>query len=120
MTDLAGFPVTHKWPAQHPEIPTGYNSTGVHAATSSAPIPASHRRDVWLGWRTFGADSFPRTEVKHLDPIRIFRAAFTSRSCESPHSLHTHDLTISPFTPRGPLSEPHEEQTTLVFLSLTT
>jgi hypothetical protein len=67
-----------------------------------------------------GVDSFPHTEVKHLDPIRIFRAAFTSRSCESPHSLQIHDLTINPFTPRGPLSAPQEEQVTLVYLSLTT
>src|ERR1700686_3225178 len=60
-----------------------------------------------------------RTEVRHLDPIRIFRAAFTSRSCDSPQSLHTHDLTINPLSPRGPLSAPQVEQVTLVFLSLT-
>ena len=66
--------------------------TDVHAATSSAPVPASHRRDVWLGWRTLGEDSFPRTEARHLSPARMLRAAFTSRSCESPHSLHIHCL----------------------------
>src|SRR5476649_761367 len=61
-----------------------------------------------------------RREVRHLDPIRIFRAALTSRSRDSPQSLHTQDLTINPLTPRGPLTAPQAEQVTLVFLSLTT
>src|ERR1700683_1633610 len=59
-------------------------------------------------------------EVRHLDPIRILRVAFTSRSCDSPQSLHIHDLTINPLTPRGPLRAPQAEQVTLVFLSITT
>jgi uncharacterized membrane protein YgaE (UPF0421/DUF939 family) len=45
---------------------------------------------------------FPRTEVHHLDPITVLRDAFTSRSCNAPQLLHTHDLTINPLTPRGP------------------
>jgi hypothetical protein len=94
---------------------------GAHAATFASSVPASRRRlRSLLGGTGESGDSFPRTEVKHLDPIRIFRAALTSRSCESPHSLHIHDLTINPFTPCGPLAQPHEEQVTLVYFSLTT
>src|ERR1700691_379466 len=56
-------------------------------------------------------------EVRYLDPIRILRAALTSRSCDFPQSRHTHDLTINPLTPRGPLRAPQFEQVTVEYLS---
>ena len=93
---------------------------GAHAAAQADSIPASRTRYARLGGISQDDCSFPRTEVRHLDPIRIFRAAFTSRSCDSPQSLHTHDLTINPLTPRGPVRLPQAEQVTLVLLSLTT
>jgi hypothetical protein len=54
-----------------------------------------------------------------LPAARMFRAAFTSRSCVSPHARHTHVLTPSPFTPAGPVRAPHDEQARLVYCSLT-
>src|SRR4029077_1015933 len=39
--------------------PSMKSSSGVHAVTSSAPIPALHRRDVWLGGRRAGAVTIP-------------------------------------------------------------
>jgi len=94
--------------------------TGAHAAVLAASIPASRTRHALLGGSGEYGCSFPPTEVRHLDPIRIFRAALRSRSCKAPHSLHTQDLTVSPLTPRGPLRAPQAEQVTLVFRSLTT
>src|ERR1700687_45948 len=110
-------------PGKHPrgrETASGTTSPGTHAAALAVSVPASRARDALLGGTSQAEDSFPRTEVRHLDPIRIFRAAFWSRSCDSPQSLHTHDLTINPLTPRGPLSAPQVEQVTLVFRSLMT
>jgi hypothetical protein len=52
--------------------------SGAHAATSSVPFPASHRRDAWLGWRTLGEDSFPRAEEDTSPRSRINRASLTS------------------------------------------
>src|ERR1700736_1290971 len=55
----------------------------------------------------------------HLPTAKMFRAAFTSRSCVSPHARHTHVLTPSPFTPAGPVRAPHDDQVRLVYLSPT-
>jgi hypothetical protein len=41
--------------------------------------------------------------------MRVFTAAFTSRSCVAPHA-HTHDLTDRPAKPEGPDRLPHAEQ----------
>jgi hypothetical protein len=88
---------------------------GAHAAVLAASVPVSQRRlRSLLDGTGESEDSFPLTEVSPPDPIRIFRAALTSRSWDSPQSRHIHDLTINSFTPRGPLSDPHEEQVTLV------
>jgi hypothetical protein len=63
--------------------------------------------------------SFPRTEVRHLDPImRWFRAELTSRSCNTPHCMHSNDLTASCLGPLGPVGKPQLEQSRVVPLSL--
>jgi hypothetical protein len=51
-----------------------------HAAAVSALVPASHRRDAWLGCAPDGDDSFPLTDGGRLPADRMLRAAFTSRS----------------------------------------
>src|ERR1700687_1184181 len=107
-------PTPQRWLNRHLSLAV------THAAALAVSVPASRARDALLGGTSQAEDSFPRTEVRHLDPIRIFRAAFWSRSCDSPQSLHTHDLTINPLTPRGPLRAPQVEQVTLVFRSLMT
>jgi hypothetical protein len=76
---------------------------------------------IWLGGRPAGEGSFPLTEVPHLNPdARIFRAALTSRSCDTPHRTHTHVLTASCLRPLGPVREPQLLHARVVFLSLTT
>src|SRR3984885_12882751 len=95
-------------------------SLGSHAAFLAVSIPASRTRYALLGGISPYDDSFPHMEVRHLDPIRIFRAALTSRSCNAPQLPHTQNLTINPLTPRGPVRAPQAEQVTLVFLSLAT
>jgi hypothetical protein len=73
-----------------------------------------------LGGRSAGDDSFPLTEVPHLDPaLRMFRAALTSRSWHSPQCAHSQRLTASCLRPLGPLEAPQLEQLREVFLSLT-
>src|ERR1700750_3353092 len=73
------------------------------------------------GGRSTDDDSFPLTEVPHLDPaMRMFRAALTSRSCDSPQCAHSQCLTASCLRPLGPLRAPQLEQAREVFLSLTT
>jgi hypothetical protein len=44
--------------------------TGDHAAAVGALIPASHRRDAWLGDATGGGSSFPQTDGEHLFRIK--------------------------------------------------
>src|SRR5437879_12295448 len=66
-----------------------------------------------------GDDSFPRTEVCNLDPARIFRAAFTSRSCSAPQAEQHHRLTASCLGPLGPLRHPQLEQARVVNRSFT-
>src|SRR5579862_306094 len=65
-------------------------------------------------------NSFPLTEVPHLDPnLTMFRAAFTSRSCQSPHSAHCQVLTTSSLGPLGPKGAPQLEHTREVSRSST-
>src|SRR4051794_31911646 len=81
----------------------------------------SRRYEVRLGGHSTGEDSFPLTEVPHLDPaLRMFRAALTSRSCHSPQCAHSQRLTASCLRPLGPLRAPQLEQLREVFRSLTT
>src|ERR1700733_4587256 len=96
------------------------NESGGHAATCKASDPASRRCGIWLGGRCAGEGSFPQTGVPHLNPdASIFRAAFTSRSCDTPHRTHTPVLTTSCLRPLGPVREPQLEQARVVFRSLT-
>jgi hypothetical protein len=98
-----------------------YEQPSAHAAAIRASDPASRRQGVWLGGRSAGNSSFPRTEVRHLDPaIRIFRAAFTSRSCDSPQFTQFHCLTTRCLRPLGPERAPQLEHARVVFRSLTT
>src|SRR2546430_7248377 len=66
-----------------------------------------------------GDDSFPRTEVRNLDPARMLRAAFMSRSCSTPHAEQHHRLTTSCLGPLGPFRHPQLEQARVVNRSLT-
>ena len=75
---------------------------GAHAAAFSALVLASHRLDVWLGGAAVSDDSFPLTDGGDLPADRMFRAALTSRSCVTPHALHTQVLTTSMSKPVGP------------------
>src|SRR5471032_1281457 len=63
--------------------------------------------------------SFPLTDGGHLPADRMFRAAFTSRSCVSPHALHTQLLTTSMSRPVGPVRALQLLHVRVVFLSLT-
>ena len=95
--------------------------TGGHAATCRACDPASRRSDIWLGARSSGEDSFPLTEVPHLDPaMSMFRAELTSRSCDSPQFTQTHCLTARCLRPLGPVRARQLEHARVVFFSLTT
>ena len=76
--------------------------SGAHAAAFSALVLASHRLDVWLGGAAVSDDSFPLTDGGDLPADRMFRAALTSRSCVTPHALHTQVLTTSMSKPVGP------------------
>src|SRR5579863_10703145 len=97
------------------------SASGGHAAAGTASDPASRRWVIWLGGRCAGESSFPLTEVPQLNPdARIFRAEFTSRSCDTPHRTQTHILTTSCLRPLGPVREPQLEHARVVFLSLTT
>ena len=101
-------------------------SVGQCESCSSTPVlvppPWSHfavscEIDISQDGCNRGKGSFPRTEVRHLDPtVRIFRAAFTSRSCDSPQSAHFHCLTARCLGPLGPVSAPQLEHTRVVFL----
>jgi hypothetical protein len=83
--------------------------------------PASRRSDIWLGARSTGEDSFPLTEVPHLDPaMSLFRAELTSRSCDSPQFTQTHCLTARCLRPLGPVRARQLEHARVVFFSLTT
>ena len=94
---------------------------GDHAAAFCTSGRAPRERDIWLGRHAASDGSFPLTEVQHLDPaMRIFRAAFTSRSCDSPQCAHSHRLTASCLGPLGPVRDPQLEQPRVVFRSLTT
>ena len=64
-----------------------------------------------------GECPFPRRDADNSARRRIFLAALTSRSCDSPQSAHIHRLTGKPLTPRGPDKLPHDEQLLLVYLS---
>src|SRR6266850_2470174 len=66
-----------------------------------------------------GDNSFPLTEVRILDPARMFRAAFTSLSCSTPQAEQHHRLTTSCLRPLGPLRHPQLEQARVVNRSLT-
>src|ERR1700685_401535 len=91
--------------------------TGSHAAALSDSIHASRTRSTLLGGISPYDDSSP-LEVRDLDPIRVFRAELTSRSCNSPQLLHTQNLTGNPLIPRGPVKARQGKQVTVVFLSL--
>ena len=99
--------------------PEAIARAGAHAAAFSALIRASHRLDVWLGGATESDDSFPLTDGGHLPADRMFRAALTSRSCVTPHALHTHVLTASMSRPVGPVRALQLLHVRVVFLSLT-
>src|ERR1700728_4159991 len=92
---------------------------GSHAAALADSIPASRTRYTLLGGISPYDSSFP-LEVRDLDPIRVFRAELTSRSCNSPQLLHTQNLTVNPLIPRGPVRARQGKQVTVVFLSLVT
>ena len=92
---------------------------GVHAAAVSALIPASRRRDAWLGGAPDGEDSFPLMDGEHLAANRMFRAALTSLSWVAPHPLHTQALTASMSKPVGPVRALQLLHARVVFLSLT-
>lgn len=49
----------------------------------------------------------------------MFRAAFTSRSCDAPQSGHPQALIPKPAIPFGPPVQPHAEQVREVLRSLT-
>jgi hypothetical protein len=68
---------------------------------------------------TDGIDSFPLTDVGHLHADRMLRAAFTSRSCVSPHALQLQVLTTRLSGPAGPVRDPQPLQARVVFRSLT-
>ena len=93
--------------------------TGAHAAVFSALILASYRWDVWLGGVAENDDSFPRTDGGDLPADSMLRAALTSRSCVTPHALHTHVLTASMSIPAGPVRALQSLHSRVVFLSLT-
>src|ERR1700722_14860259 len=77
--------------------------SGAHAAAFNALFRASHRLDAWLGGASETDDSFPLTDGGNLPADRWFRAEFTSRSCVTPHALHTQVLTTSMSRPVGPV-----------------
>src|SRR5262249_106558 len=94
---------------------------GAHAVAFRALSPALLGQLVLRGESTIGDDSFPQTQVQRLDPaMRIFRAALTSRSCDSPQCAHAHCLTTSCLRPLGPARAPQLEQARVVLRSLTT
>jgi hypothetical protein len=84
-------------------LPQWIVHTGAHAAVFNALFRASHRLDVWLGGASETDDSFPLTDGGDLPADSMFRAELTSRSCVTPHALHTHVLTTSMSIPEGPL-----------------
>src|SRR5229473_2669661 len=94
------------------------NDPGAHATEFSALILASHRRDVWLGGAAENDDSFPRTDGGDLPADSMLRAALTSRSCVTPHALHTHVLTASMSIPAGPVRALQSLHVRVVSLSL--
>jgi hypothetical protein len=59
------------------------------------------------------------TDGGDLPADRMFRAALTSRSCVSPHALHTQVLTTSMSRPAGPVKALQLLHVRVVFLSLT-
>jgi len=97
----------------------GVSSSGAHAAVARDRIRALRGRGARLGAITDDKDSFPLTDVGHLHADRILRAAFTSRSCMSPHALHLHVLTARLSRPEGPVKDPQLLQPRVVLRSLT-
>jgi len=94
-------------------------SRGAHAAAVRDLIGASRGRDARLGAITDGNGSFPPTDVGLLHADKMLRAAFTSRSCMSPHALQLHALTTSLSGPVGPVRDPQPLQARVVLRSLT-
>jgi hypothetical protein len=93
----------------------------VMPSPAEACDPASRRSDIWLGTHSSGEDSFPLTEVPHLDPaMSMFRAELTSRSCDSPQFTQTHCLTARCLRPLGPARARQLEHARVVFFSSTT
>jgi len=93
--------------------------TGAHCRRPDGLSPASQEPDARLGATRQGDDSFPLTEVRLLDPARMFRAALTSRSCSTPHAEQHQCLTTSCLGPLGPVKHPQLEQARVVNRSLT-
>jgi hypothetical protein len=90
-----------------------------HAIVLAGSIPALRERDARLGGTRKDEDSFPLTDAGNSARRRMFRAAFTSRSCGTPHAAQVHRLTRNPLTPCGPVKASQFEQVRLEFLSFT-
>ena len=97
------IPVMNPSPAENGTLSSGGREAAVLPRRSCCHLACGH---------AFDSDSFPRTGAHAWARRRMFRAALTSRSCRLPQRTHTHRLTISPLTPRGPVRHPHEEQVT--------
>src|SRR6185312_14197421 len=86
---------------------------GAHASARAITLPSLARTKKSGSTESCSCDSsFPLMEVQHLDPdLTMFRAAFTSRSCQSPHRAHCQVLTTSRLRPLGPKGAPQLEHT---------
>jgi hypothetical protein len=72
---------------------------GAHAIDLAVSVPALREQGARLGGTRNIEGSFPHTDAGNSARRRMFLAALTSRSCDSPQSQHTQRLTCNPLTP---------------------